>query len=143
MRESLERENFSWNAKEKEFASPGGIVIPLYPPNSPYLKMDRIKEPEQYSMSQAVPGRISSIELIKKLVAHGAQVNAKMTRRANLSNTRLNEIGATPFMLAALTADAELMRTLAALGADPFLPNVDNSTPLMAGRRTRHALAGR
>src|SRR5205814_1220815 len=72
-------------------------------------------------------GRISSIELIKKLVAHGAQVNAKMTRRANLSNTRLNEIGATPFMLAALTADAELMRTLAALGADPFLPNVDNS----------------
>ena len=35
-------------------------------------------------------------------------------------------------MLAALTADAELMRTLAALGADPLLPNADNSTPLMA-----------
>ena len=55
-----------------------------------------------------------------------------MTRRANLSNTRLNEVGATPFMLAALTADAELMRALAALGADPKIPNVDGSTPLMA-----------
>jgi len=77
-------------------------------------------------------GDMSSIELVKKLVAHGADSNMRMTRRANLSNTRLNEIGATPFMLAALTADAELMRTLAALGADPLLPNVDGSTPLMA-----------
>ncbi len=77
-------------------------------------------------------GSISSIELVKKLAAHGARLNARMTKRANLSNTRLNEIGATPFLLAALTADAELMKTLAALGADPLLPNADNSTPLMA-----------
>jgi acetyl esterase/lipase len=40
---------------------PGGIVIPLYPPNSPLLKADRVKEPEVYNMSGAVPGRISSI----------------------------------------------------------------------------------
>jgi acetyl esterase/lipase len=40
---------------------PGGVVIPLYPPGSPYLKMDRIREPEQYNMSQSVPGRIASI----------------------------------------------------------------------------------
>lgn len=77
-------------------------------------------------------GTMSSIELVEKLVARGADVNARMTKRANLANTRLNEIGATPFMLAALTADAELMRTLAALGADPFIPNVDYTTPLMA-----------
>jgi ankyrin repeat protein len=77
-------------------------------------------------------GSMSSIELVKTLVARGADPNARMTKKANLSNTRLNEIGATPFMLAALTADAELMKTLAALGADPLLPNADNSTPLMA-----------
>jgi ankyrin repeat protein len=77
-------------------------------------------------------GAMSSIEFVKKLVAAGAHVNARMTRRANLANTRLNEIGATPFMLAALTADAELLQTLAALGADPKLGNADNSTPLMA-----------
>ncbi len=77
-------------------------------------------------------GSMSSIDLVKKLAARGANLNARMTKKANLNNTRLNEIGATPFMLAALTADAELMRTLAALGADPLLPNVENSTPLMA-----------
>jgi ankyrin repeat protein len=84
-------------------------------------------------------GTMSSIELVKKLVARGANVNARMTKRANLTNTRLNELGATPFMLAAQTADAELMRTLAALGADPLLPNADNSTPLIvaAGLATR------
>ena len=77
-------------------------------------------------------GNMTSLELVKKLVARGANVNARMTKKANLNNTRLNEIGATPFLLAALTADAELMRTLAKLGADPSLPNADNSTPLMA-----------
>lgn len=39
----------------------GGVVVPLYPPGSPFLKMDRVREPEQYNMSQAVPGRIGSI----------------------------------------------------------------------------------
>jgi uncharacterized protein len=77
-------------------------------------------------------GTMTSIELVKKLAAKGANLNARMTKKANLNNTRLNEIGATPFMLAALTADAELMKTLAALGADTRLTNVDNSTPLMA-----------
>ncbi len=38
---------------------PGGVVIPLYPPDSPYLDRDRIREPEQYSMS--APGEIGSI----------------------------------------------------------------------------------
>src|ERR1041384_713567 len=40
---------------------PGGVVMTLFPPGSPYLKMDRVKEPEKYNMSQAVPGRINSI----------------------------------------------------------------------------------
>jgi acetyl esterase/lipase len=40
---------------------PGGVVVTLYPPGSPFLKMDRIREAEQYNMSQAVPGRIGSI----------------------------------------------------------------------------------
>jgi endo-1,4-beta-xylanase len=40
---------------------PGGVVIPLYAPGSPFLNMARVKEAEQYSMSQAVPGRINSI----------------------------------------------------------------------------------
>jgi acetyl esterase/lipase len=39
----------------------GGLVIPLYPTDSPFLKNDRVREPEKYSMSKSVPGRISSI----------------------------------------------------------------------------------
>jgi endo-1,4-beta-xylanase len=40
---------------------PGGVVLPLYPPGSPFLKMDRAPEAEKYNMSQTVPGRINSI----------------------------------------------------------------------------------
>ena len=84
-------------------------------------------------------GSMSSLELVRKLVAKGADLNARMSRRSNLTNTRLNEVGATPFLLAAQTADAELMKALVALGADPFIPNVDNSTALIvaAGLATR------
>src|SRR3954451_3806182 len=39
----------------------GGVVVPLYPPGSPFLEMDRVREPEQYNMSETVPGRINSI----------------------------------------------------------------------------------
>jgi acetyl esterase/lipase len=40
---------------------PGGVIVALYPPGSPFLKMDRVREAEQYNMSQSVPGRINSI----------------------------------------------------------------------------------
>jgi len=76
-------------------------------------------------------GSMTSLQLVEKLVAKGANVNARMTRRVNLNNTRPSEIGATPFFLASLTDDAELLRALIKLGADPTMTNADNSTPLM------------
>ena len=39
----------------------GGIVMPLFPAGSPYLKADKVREAEVYNMSHVVPGRISSI----------------------------------------------------------------------------------
>ena len=39
----------------------GGIVVPLYAPGSPELNADRVREAEEYNLSRAVPGRISSI----------------------------------------------------------------------------------
>ncbi|MBX5496255.1 MAG: alpha/beta hydrolase [Bryobacteraceae bacterium] len=39
----------------------GGLVVPLYPPDSPFLNKERIREAEQYNMSRSVPGRIASI----------------------------------------------------------------------------------
>lgn len=40
---------------------PGGIVIPLYAPDSTNLNQSRIKEAEVYSLSRGTPGRIQSI----------------------------------------------------------------------------------
>lgn len=40
---------------------PGGVVVTLFPPDSPYLNKARLKEAEIYNMSKAVPGRVSSI----------------------------------------------------------------------------------
>ncbi len=77
-------------------------------------------------------GSMTSIEMVKKLAASGANLNSRMTKKVNLGLTSLNTMGATPFFLAAKTADAELMRVLAALGADPGAMNADNSTALMA-----------
>jgi ankyrin repeat protein len=77
-------------------------------------------------------GNLSSLDMVRKLVAKGANVNARMTRSGNVGRTSMNMTGATPFMMAARTADAPLMRLLVELGADPRLPNADGSTPLMA-----------
>ncbi len=40
---------------------PGGVVVPLYPPGSLFLKAERVREAEYYNVSKAVPGRISWI----------------------------------------------------------------------------------
>ena len=77
-------------------------------------------------------GNMTSLEFVKKIVAKGADINARMTKKVNVGLTSLNTNGGTTFFLAARTADAELMRFLATLGADTKIPNADNSTPLMA-----------
>jgi endo-1,4-beta-xylanase len=40
---------------------PGGIIVPLYPPDSRFLNAQRVREPERYMLSKSVPGRINSI----------------------------------------------------------------------------------
>jgi ankyrin repeat protein len=84
-------------------------------------------------------GNMTSLEFVKRLAKHGADLNVRMTKKMNVGLTGLNTNGATPFLLAARTGDAELMRTLAELGADPKLPTVDGATPLIvaAGLGTR------
>jgi ankyrin repeat protein len=76
-------------------------------------------------------GNMDSLTFVRTLVAKGAQLNTRVSKRPNMGVTTLNSIGATPFLLAARTADAPLMKLLAELGADPLLTNEDGSTPLM------------
>ena len=80
-----------------------------------------------------VTGSTSDLEFVRTLAAHGADLDARMTKEPNnLYRNVLNRIGSTPFLLAAKAADVELMRLLVELGADPLLPNEDGTTPLMA-----------
>ncbi len=76
-------------------------------------------------------GQLSSLQFVRKLVEHGADVNRQL-KRGSGGRGRLNNKAATPFLLASKTADLPLMRLLLELGADPLRPNVDGCTPLMA-----------
>ncbi len=83
----------------------------------------------------APEGRVDSLSLAKKLLAHGADIDAQATQGAPTSITGrniLNIIDATPFFLAAHRLDLDLMRLLLESGADPRLPNEDGTTPLLA-----------
>jgi ankyrin repeat protein len=75
------------------------------------------------------------VELVKALLAHGANPNAKATKnppRFGNTNFRLPLAGgATPFFVAAMAADTEMMRLLLASGADPMPGLKDGTTALM------------
>jgi ankyrin repeat protein len=66
--------------------------------------------------------QLSSLELVRKLAAHGADVNARQSGR---------EAGTTPFLLATRSLDLAYMRTLLELGADPKLAADDGTTAVM------------
>lgn len=76
-------------------------------------------------------GEVGSLEFVQMLVDQGADLDARITKRPPAGITALNMVGGTPFLVASRTADTELMRLLAELGANPLLPNEDDATPLM------------
>jgi ankyrin repeat protein len=86
-----------------------------------------------FNMPGAVPtGRIDSLDLVRTLVAKGANVNARMTKEPRDGNRNmLNRIGATPFVMAAKSADVPLMRVLLESGADPTIKTADGTSALM------------
>jgi ankyrin repeat protein len=78
-------------------------------------------------------GRLDSMAFAEALLAHGADVNARMTvpSMGDGYRNRLNRTGATPFLLAAKGDDPIMMRFLLKAGADPKLTNVENTNALM------------
>ena len=78
-------------------------------------------------------GNMDSLEFVRKLVAHGANVNARATKQVSMGVTpQFRTTGATPFLLACRTADIPLMSLLLDLGADPLQANEYGITPLLA-----------
>ena len=74
----------------------------------------------------------AKLELVKLLLAHGADPNARAESSprsyAPGSGFRGSLVGATPFLMAATGAEVEVMRLLVSAGADPLLAMVDKTT---------------
>lgn len=98
-----------------------------------------VRRPDSSDSSDPAPpagsGRLSSTDFVREIVKRGAKVNFRLPMgapRQPASWSSISSGGATPFLFAADRVDVPLMRLLLALGADPLLPNFDNTTPLMA-----------
>jgi ankyrin repeat protein len=106
---------------------------------SPLHTVTWVRKPDSSDISDpAVPagsGKLTSLDFVREIVKRGANVNLRLekgTPKLNNTSSRVDVEGATPFLLAADRSDVPLMKVLLELGADPMLPNVTNTTPLMA-----------
>jgi len=86
-----------------------------------------------FNLPGPVPtGGLDSLDLVRKLVQKGANVNARMTREPTDGNrNQLNRIGSTPFLMAAKSDDVPLMKVLLEQGADASLTTNRGTTALM------------
>ena len=105
---------------------------------APLHTMSWVRKPDASDRGDPPPvgsGNLTSLQFVRALAKLGADVNARLRpteARPPHTASRLGVEGATAFLMAADRADTPLMRLLLELGADPFLPNADGSTPLMA-----------
>ncbi len=93
----------------------------------------------EWSTRPAPPEKdaMTELELINSLVAHGADLNQRLTKKVPLRGQPsfdgrwANMIGATPFWRAAQSDDVTVMKLLKDKGADPNIAATDHTTPLM------------
>ena len=102
------------------------------------LRDRRVRNPD--------PG--AGLALVEALLAHGADPNARLTqptpvRRWSHDFALMNRwLGATPYWLAAKFLETDMMRLLAAAGADTRLASDDGTTPLMAAAGLGYSRGG-
>jgi ankyrin repeat protein len=105
---------------------------------TPLHTISWVRKPDKSDRGDPAPigsGNLTSLQFVRELVKLGADVNRRLAEgapRQPNSASSLDSAGATPLLLAADRADVALMRLLLTLGADPFIPNLENSTALMA-----------
>lgn len=102
---------------------------------APLHRMVWVRKPDRGDGLDGSPppigsGNMDSLQFVRELVQHGADVNLRL-KRSPARYGKLNKKRATPFLMACKSADLSLMKLLLELKADPTIPNVDQSTPLM------------
>jgi ankyrin repeat protein len=90
-------------------------------------------------------GKMDAVDLVKFLLAHGADPNRRLTDRVkaakyDTAGNRNLIAGATPLLKAVSTSDITLVRILLDAGADPFIRNAQHTNALLvaAGLNWRH-----
>ena len=98
-----------------------------------------VRKPDSSDNSDPAPaigaGHLTSLDFVREIVKRGANVNYRLPKGAPKqpdTSSRIESEGATPILFAADRSDVPLMRVLIELGADPLIPNFNNTTPLMA-----------
>src|SRR5437762_4006145 len=84
---------------------------------------------------QFIAVKFDRLRVIRSLLAHGADVNGRISMeepRWSGARYRRHLAGATALLLAAKSADVEVMQLLLEHGADPTINTEENITPLMA-----------
>jgi len=115
---------------------------------TPLHTLTWVRKPDSSDVSEPPPlgsGRLTSLEFVREIVKRGANVNLRLDKgspKVPNTSSRIGSEGATAFLFAADRSDVPLMRLLLELGADPLLPNFNNTTPLMmaAGLETTEPL---
>jgi ankyrin repeat protein len=103
---------------------------------------DYPEAPGEWAALAGIPDRAGKVSLIEALIANGANVNAPVTNDLPRYGfglfPRRYLIGGTPFYLAAVVADVEVMRLLLDHGADPNINARDEITPMMVAAGLAH-----
>ena len=103
----------------------------------------------EWGAISGIPDREAKLALIRELIERGANLEAAVVRPPRTGATggsfsgSAMTVGATPFYVAALAGDAEVMRLLLASGADPSVRAADGSTALMGAIRGGNAFTAR
>jgi ankyrin repeat protein len=89
-----------------------------------------------YPQPNAKQEKVSYLDLMKALLAHGADPNARLTKQLwytgyGFELEGVDPAGATPFWRAAEVADLDALRLLRSAGADPNIPTTEGVTPLL------------